>query len=182
MHGCSLPSFVKVTTDAPVDSVGNRIGLSVVIRDHIGKVLSSGVKCLDFLISPMIAKVVAVLFSIIVALEGGFTSPTIETDASNVVKLVLYEIQSLFEIEHVIGYIIKSLVFSLHYWQSPLTTNSDIPQTLTAENISQPHFTSPLKSLAATHPFFKPHSYMSPPYNHISRRIAPSRDWKLLTR
>ncbi|KAL5790844.1 hypothetical protein ACOSQ2_005732 [Xanthoceras sorbifolium] len=110
----------------------------------------------------MIAKVVAVLFSITVALEGGFTSPTIETDASNVVKLVLQEIQSLSEIEH--------------------TGNSDIPQTLTSENISQPHFTSPLKSLTATHPFFKPHSYMSPLYNQISRRIAPSRDWKLLTR
>ncbi|KAH7561136.1 hypothetical protein JRO89_XS10G0178500 [Xanthoceras sorbifolium] len=79
-----IEGFVKINSDAFVDSVGNRIDLGVVIRDHIGKVLLLVVKCLDFLISPMIVEAIAIT----IALEKGFTSSIFETDASTVVKLI----------------------------------------------------------------------------------------------
>ncbi|KAL5832756.1 hypothetical protein ACOSQ3_016430 [Xanthoceras sorbifolium] len=82
IHGCSL--HVSSYLSPSFEAVFSWIDLGVVIRDHIGKVLLLVVKCLDFLISPMIVEAIAIT----IALEKGFTSSIFETDASTVVKLI----------------------------------------------------------------------------------------------
>ncbi|KAL5833953.1 hypothetical protein ACOSQ3_017627 [Xanthoceras sorbifolium] len=72
-----------MNTDAALSIAKCKTGIGAVLRDHNGDVLLFGVHSLDGVLEPDIAEAKAILFGLTLAMESGFFSLFLESDAAS---------------------------------------------------------------------------------------------------
>ncbi|KAL5790424.1 hypothetical protein ACOSQ2_005312 [Xanthoceras sorbifolium] len=73
----------KLNTDAALDFKNLRTDLGAVVRDHLGKLVLSGMTSFTGLLSPAVAEAKAILFGLLMAFEGGFSKMSLNSDAAS---------------------------------------------------------------------------------------------------
>ncbi|KAL5856866.1 hypothetical protein ACOSQ3_004324 [Xanthoceras sorbifolium] len=76
----------KLNSDVALDHLHGRTGLGAMLRNHCGEVLLSDLVSFDGILKPDVAEAKPVLFGVSMALEGGFTSFSIKSDAASIIK------------------------------------------------------------------------------------------------
>ncbi|KAK0585459.1 hypothetical protein LWI29_028823 [Acer saccharum] len=74
--------------DDALDLIHGKVGVGIIIRNHLGEVLASCAQPILAALSPALAEATAILRGFIFASESGILPCTMESDAQVVVKLI----------------------------------------------------------------------------------------------
>ena len=102
-----IAGIYKVNVDGPV--CGNRGGIGVIIRDHLGELIATLADPVDFVLEPKHVEAVAVAKGIEFAVELALPRFSMETDCLEVVKWTHSEDEDLSATGHLIETIRKSI-------------------------------------------------------------------------
>ncbi|KAK2658345.1 hypothetical protein Ddye_004878 [Dipteronia dyeriana] len=78
----------KANSDVALDMLYGKVGVGIIIRDHLGKVLASCSLPIVTVLAPNVTKATAILRGFIFTNESGLLPCTLESDAQVVVKLI----------------------------------------------------------------------------------------------
>ncbi|KAL5790509.1 hypothetical protein ACOSQ2_005397 [Xanthoceras sorbifolium] len=78
----------KLNTDAALDFKKARTGLGAVVRDHLSRVVLSGMTSFAGLLSPAVAEAKAILFGLLMAFEGGFPKLLLNSYSITVINVL----------------------------------------------------------------------------------------------
>ncbi|KAK2662575.1 hypothetical protein Ddye_001149 [Dipteronia dyeriana] len=77
-----IQNYYKINTDAAFDSARKAVGIEIVIRDSMGKVMVYGAHRIYATYTPQVAKVVAIYWGLLLAHLTGLTNVMPESDAA----------------------------------------------------------------------------------------------------
>ncbi|KAK2642703.1 hypothetical protein Ddye_024466 [Dipteronia dyeriana] len=80
--------FYKLNTDAAFDVNSQRVGLGMIIRDHLGFVLGASAQTVVANFCPQIAEALAIFRGLTFVVESGLIPVVIESDALEVVNII----------------------------------------------------------------------------------------------
>ncbi|KAH7565686.1 hypothetical protein JRO89_XS08G0000300 [Xanthoceras sorbifolium] len=83
-----IEGFSKLNFDVAIDLQNGRVGLGVVIRDQLGKVLLSSSSVIEGDFDPEAAEALALRFGLTLAAEAGIFHVQVESYSANLVKLI----------------------------------------------------------------------------------------------
>ncbi|KAL5819042.1 hypothetical protein ACOSQ4_022884 [Xanthoceras sorbifolium] len=104
------PGWVKINSDVAVDVRGRRLGFGVVIRDCMGVVLVSYTSLLLGLVSSDIGEALAILLGLRLAIDMGWSTVCVESDAASVVKQLSSRVTSCSDIGLILDDILSLVV------------------------------------------------------------------------
>jgi ribonuclease HI len=80
--------FYKVNWDAALNSANRRMGVGIIVRDHLGMVIAARSQTLEFLPEPVVAEAIAALHAAEFSRDLGLPTIVLEGDSLQVVKEV----------------------------------------------------------------------------------------------
>ncbi|KAL5864153.1 hypothetical protein ACOSQ3_001667 [Xanthoceras sorbifolium] len=104
------PGWVKINSDVAVDVRGRRLGFGVVIRNCMGVVLVSYTSLLLGLVSSDIGEALAILLGLRLAIDMGWSTVCVESDAASVVKQLSSRVTSCSDIGLILDDILSLVV------------------------------------------------------------------------
>ncbi|KAK3223428.1 hypothetical protein Dsin_010453 [Dipteronia sinensis] len=84
-----MMGIYKVNFNAAVDSINNRTGACIIIRDYMGNVMGSSVQTLQACFSPKIVESTAFFRGILFAVESSLVPAMVEIDVKSVDLVIL---------------------------------------------------------------------------------------------
>ncbi|XP_059450984.1 uncharacterized protein LOC132181765 [Corylus avellana] len=80
------PEFVKCNWDAAIDLAGKRMGVGIVIRNHVGEVVAAQCSTRPYIVDPMTAEAIAVWTVALFIRSLGVENVKLEGDSLRVVR------------------------------------------------------------------------------------------------
>ncbi|KAK3229054.1 hypothetical protein Dsin_000935 [Dipteronia sinensis] len=74
--------------DAALDAESGRVGVGIIIRNHLGEVMASSAQSVDAGYSPQVAEALAIFRGLIFARDSGLLPCSVESDAQVIVNLI----------------------------------------------------------------------------------------------
>ncbi|KAL5809110.1 hypothetical protein ACOSQ3_029801 [Xanthoceras sorbifolium] len=96
-------SFLKLNLDAATSVESNKVGLGVVVRNHLRQVLLSAASSLSSCFSPLLHEALALKHGLELARDAGLSRLVLELDCATLVKFINLNQLPLSEVGQVIS-------------------------------------------------------------------------------